>query len=401
MECDREHSHSRANCGYGCAMAVSAMLGIAHRQFAPCTPAAWSAIGGGRVRGGVRNGGRNWPGAFGGEEPGGGSDGAPNSKARVFVFGMGYTALALANSLRKRGWEVAGTCRSEEKREALERRGFRAHRFNPDNDGEGLRAEAIRELHASTHIVSSIPPVGDFDCDPVLASHRESLLQAAGAGLQWLGYLSSTSVYGDWQGGWVGEEIEPRPVERKAVARWEAEKSWLRFGEEAGVCVHVFRLGGIYGPGRSALDTVRASEKRLSTKQQLREQKRFTSRVHVADICQVIVKAMASGQRSGRVYNVVDDDPSPRAKVMAYARALLSGVTVEENENAPASDTELYERTAGTVPNASHVSEKRVSNRRAKEELQVDLLHPTFRSGLEAIASGLIDPFDNVRSNSL
>jgi nucleoside-diphosphate-sugar epimerase len=365
-------------------MAVLA-IGAAHPRVGfSLTSLEWSAS---RMRTGSRDGRRAWGlvwrGSGEGEELG---DGVASTGNRAFIFGMGYTSVALANNLRKRGWEVAGTCRSEEKRGALEARGFRAHRFNPNNDGEGLRAEAIRELHEATHIVSSIPPVGDFDCDPVLASLREELLSAR---LQWVGYLSSTSVYGDWQGGWVEEDSEPRPLESKAVARWEAEKSWLRFGDEAGVCVHVFRLGGIYGPGRSALDTARV--RKLSTRQQLRGQKRFTSRVHVADICQVIVKAMASGQqqhRTGRVYNVVDDDPSPRAEVMAYARALLHG---EGEKFSPASEQELSEAAAG---NASHVSEKRVSNRRVKEELHVEFLHPTFRSGLEAIANGSNDPFD-------
>ncbi|KAG0621262.1 hypothetical protein M758_3G006000 [Ceratodon purpureus] len=387
------------------AMAVAAGAGAAHLRSAPASASLeWGAgIGADTMRGlrnGVRNGrsmregGRRvlrlvWCRSGGGvPDYEGGSDGVPSS---VFIFGMGYTSLALANSLRKRGWEVAGTCRSEEKRIALESRGFQAHRFNPDNDAECLREEAIQDLHRSTHIVSSVPPVGDFDCDPVLSSHREALVQAASGGLQWVGYLSSTSVYGDWQGGWVEEEIEPRPVDRKAVARREAEKSWLQFGDEAGVCVHVFRLGGIYGPGRSALDTVRVSEKKLSTRQQLRGHKRFTSRVHVADICQVVVKAMESGQRTGRVYNVVDDDPSPRAEVMAYARALL----YDEHENPPVtSDNELSEGSASAVANASLVAEKRVSNRRVKEELQVELLHPSFRSGLEAIASGSNAPFD-------
>lgn len=316
------------------------------------------------------------------------TDGGQKHGNRVFIFGMGYTSLALANSLKKQGWDVVGTCRSEEKREALELRGFQTHRFNPDNDGEWLQGEAIRDLHASTHIVNSIPPVGDFDCDPVLASVKVELQQAARERLQWIGYLSSTSVYGDWQGNWVGEETDPRPVERKAVARWEAEKSWMQFGEETGVCVHVFRLGGIYGPGRSALDTIRQSEqnKKLSTRQQLRGHKRFTSRVHVADICQVIVKTMASRDRARKIYNVVDDDPSPRAKVMAYARGLLLGTSVEH-------DMEFPEESAGFV-SSGHVSEKRVSNQRVKDELQVKLLYPSFRSGLEAIANGLNNPFD-------
>lgn len=292
----------------------------------------------------------------------------------MFIFGMGYTSQALANALKQQGWDVAGTCRSEEKRAALKMQGFRAHLFNPSEE-EYLQEEAIRKLHEASHIVSSIPPLGDSGCDPVLASHRKELLKEP---VPWMGYLSSTSVYGDWQGEWVDEETEPRPLEKRAVTRWEAEKQWMQLGEESGGYVRVFRLGGIYGPGRSALDTLRKGET-LSSRQRLREQKRFTSRVHVADICQVIVKAMASenpGTGSFRVYNVVDDDPSPRAKVMSYARRLLQGTSVDDDD---LSDTNLSTSNG-------QASEKRVSNSRVKAELQVEFLYPSFRSGLEAIA---------------
>lgn len=305
----------------------------------------------------------------------------PSTPDRVFIFGMGYTSQALAHVLQQQGWDVAGTCRSEEKRAALEARGFRAHLFNYGK--QRLREEAIQELRESSHVVSSIPPEGDSD--PVLDSYRGELPQ-------WMGYLSSTSVYGDWQGEWVDEATEPRPVEKRAVARWEAEKQWMELARGTGACVRVFRMGGVYGPGRSALHTVRSRDH--SATQRLREQKRFTSRVHVDDVCQVIVKAMTSERSPGaRVYNVVDDDPSPRAEAMAHARQLLN---VEDDDLS--SDNELSAESESFTLNGQvskkRVSEKRVSNRRLKAELQVELLHPSFRSGLEAVASASDLSFD-------
>ena len=244
------------------------------------------------------------------------------SGKKVFVFGLGFTTLELATALQRQGWQVSGTCRSEEKRVALELRGLKAHLFDSEGEVECLEGEAMQDLLSSSHLVSSIPP-GGFSCaDPVLANLKNEVLQSHA--LRWIGYLSSTSVYGDWQGDWVSEDTEPQPVERRAISRWEAEKEWLQFGHEAGICTRVFRLGGIYGPGRSALDTILRGEK-LSDRQQRRGRKRFTARIHVAYICQVIIKAMAmsQGEWPTRVYNVVDDDPTPRADVMAYAHTLL------------------------------------------------------------------------------
>ncbi|KAL3684956.1 hypothetical protein R1sor_002978 [Riccia sorocarpa] len=297
----------------------------------------------------------------------------PDELGRLFIFGFGYTSSALATDLRSKNWDISGTCRSTDARSTLEDCGFQSFLFNSDNDGEELQGGGLKVLQQATHWLVSIPPVGDFDRDPVLAVHSDDLIQAAAMGnVRWVGYLSSTGVYGDWQGEWVDEETEPRPSLPKAVARLAAERDWLKFGRDHGVAVHVFRLGGIYGAGRNAFSTI--LQNRTSSRID-RERRRFTSRIHVADVCQVLLASMQNPS-PGRIYNVVDDFPAPREDVFAYARDLL-GVRMDEG---------VQREKANTNPFYSNrFEEKRVSNKRIKEELGIRLLYPSYESGLQEI----------------
>ncbi|KAL2653173.1 hypothetical protein R1flu_021301 [Riccia fluitans] len=296
-----------------------------------------------------------------------------DNPGRLFIFGFGYTSCALAIDLRNKNWSIAGTCRNSEARSTLENWGFHSLLFNSDNDGEELQGPGLEELQQATHWLVSIPPVGDFGKDPVLAVHGQDLIQAAGrCNVRWIGYLSSTGVYGDWQGEWVDEDTEPRGSLPKALERLAAERGWLNFGRDHGVAVHVFRLGGIYGPGRNAFSTILQNRTRPGLE---RERRRFTSRIHVADVCQVLTASM-DNPSPGRIYNVVDDVPAPREEVFAYARDLL-GVRTDEG---------VTREEANTVPFFSaRCEEKRVSNKRIKEELGIRLLHPSYKSGLQEI----------------
>ncbi|CAM6123251.1 unnamed protein product [Calypogeia fissa] len=310
----------------------------------------------------------------------------PNSASgekRIFIFGYGYTSCALASYL-KNNWQVSGTCRSDEKRAALEQCGYSAHVFNSDNDGEELRDEGLRELQEATHWLVSVPPVADFDMDPVLTTHAQDLIQVVGKGIVgWIGYLSSTSVYGDWQGDWVNEQSRPRPVEQKALARLAAEEAWLKFGLDHGVPVHVFRLGGIYGPGRSAIDTV-LSNRVLSGRQRSREQRHFTSRIHVADICQTVLASMKNPD-PGKTYNVVDDDPASRLEVLSYAQDLLNNQDNNSHNQFTKNGISSPKEAQGGSSSSNQRGEKRVSNKRIKVDLKVKLLYPTYREGLKAM----------------
>ncbi|KAJ7515689.1 hypothetical protein O6H91_22G023700 [Diphasiastrum complanatum] len=335
-------------------------------------------------------------------------DGDTDNK-RMFLFGLGYTATNFADCLKKDGWHISGTCRSNERTKLMEEHGFDVYHFDPEHGGEDLKRDGLMALWNATHVLSTIPPTTNKFCDYVLGSHAGDVEYAARhRKLSWIGYLSSTGVYGDWQGEWVDEESEPVPFDKSAATRLDAERSWLLLGEKSKVPVHVFRLGGIYGPGRSALETIR-SKKPLTLQQKMRGSRCFTSRVHVADICQVIFASMNSPY-AGRIYNVVDDDPAPRAEVLAFASNLIEKHLPAHSEigcslvshalqsqkadngskicSASNSGDALLKFTNRCETRGVKVPEKRVSNKRIKVELQVRLQYPTYRSGLEAILIG-------------
>jgi len=278
---------------------------------------------------------------------------------RLFCFGLGYSARALVARLRARGWAVAGTTRSAEQAAALTAEGIEAFRFDR---GEPL-GDAAAALAGATHLLSSVPP--DVDGDPVLDQHKDEI--AACATLGWIGYLSTTGVYGDRAGGWVDEDSALTPTGERGRRRLEAERAWLALPKPA----HIFRLAGIYGPGRSALDTVRAGKA-----QRIDKPGQVFSRIHVADIATVLEASMAR-PNPGRVYNVCDDAAAPPAEVIEYACRLLG---VEPPPLVPFETAEL-----SAMGRSFYRDSKRVANRRIKDELGVTLAYPTYRAGLQAL----------------
>jgi len=280
---------------------------------------------------------------------------------RLFCFGLGFSARALARRLAEAGWTVAGTTRSAEKAAELRAEGVEAFLFGR---GRPLPAGA---LHGTTHLLVSIAP--DDAGDPVLDLHGADI--AALPDLSWIGYLSTTGVYGDWQGAEVDEESELRGAKGRNRRRIEAEAAWLALQGDKNLPVHVFRLAGIYGPGRSALDQVRAGRaKRIDKPGHL------FSRIHVEDIAAVLLASLAQ-PHPGRVYNVCDDEPAAAAEVTAYACKLLG---VEPPPLIPLDAAEM------SPMGLSFWEDNRlVSNRRLHEELGVTLAYPTYRAGLQAI----------------
>lgn len=264
----------------------------------------------------------------------------------LLCFGFGYTARALAPLLAAEGWAVAGTSRG---------------------GGADVPFDAPGEaLERATHVLSSVPP--DESGDPVLRRHAAAL-----AGRQWVGYLSTTGVYGDTGGAVVDESAPLRPTSARARRRVEAEAAWLALWRSRGVPVHVFRLAGIYGPGRSAFDQIRAG-----TARRIDRPGHAFNRIHVDDIALVLRASMAR-PNPGAVYNVCDDAPAEPAEVVAHACELLA--------LAPPPLTPFAEAARAMSPMAASfwADNRRVSNARIKAELGVRLRFPDYRAGLRAI----------------
>lgn len=283
---------------------------------------------------------------------------------KLFCFGLGYTGQALAKALIVDGWRVAGTCRDREQVAHLAEHGIEAHVFG----GEAPMADAASVLEGATHLLSSVPPGNEADA--VLTHHGADIARIAGR-LSWTGYLSTTGVYGSRYGGWVDETSERRPGSPRSQRRVEAEDGWLRLGEDSGLAVHLFRLAGIYGPGRSVFDQIEAgTAKRVVRKGQV------FSRIHVDDVVRVLRASMAR-PNAGAAYNICDDEAAPPADVVTHACGLLG---VEPPPEVTFEDAGLS-AMALTFWNDN----KRVRNDRLHDELGVELAYPTYREGLAAI----------------
>ncbi len=282
---------------------------------------------------------------------------------RLFCFGLGYTARVLAERLLVQGWRVAGTTRGDGEAESPARAGFEVYPF----DRARPLADPGAALAGTTHLLSSVPP--DAEGDPVIDCHGADI--AALTGLAWAGYLSTTGVYGDRDGGWVDEDSTLEPTGERSRKRVAAETAWLALKSDHCVPVHVFRLAGIYGPGRNALATVKAGQaKRIDKPGQV------FSRIHVGDIATVLEASMAR-PNPGRAYNVCDDDPAPPAEVIAYACGLLG--------LAPPPLVPFEQAELSSMARSFYRDNKRVSNRRIKRELGVELSYPDYRSGLDRL----------------
>ncbi len=283
----------------------------------------------------------------------------------LFCFGLGYSAMRLANRLLADGWRVSGTCRDAEQAAALRTQGIEAHRFDGETPGESAW------LEGATHILSSVPPSAAGD--PILAGFGDIL--AARNDVTWVGYLSTTGVYGNTDGAWIDETASVNANVPRSQHRAEAERGWLALHEQSGLPVHLFRLAGIYGPGRSPLDNVRAGKARRIDK----PGHQF-SRIHVEDIATVLMASMAR-PNPGAVYNVCDDEPMEPAIVTTFACELLG---VE-----PPPMTPFAEAAKNMTPMGLSFWEdnRRVRNDRIKDELGVELAYPTYREGLRALAA--------------
>jgi len=284
--------------------------------------------------------------------------------SRLFCFGLGYSAQALARRCLDQGWRVAGTHRGASGRPAMQ--GAESFVFERDQP----LADPAAALAGATHLLISIPP--DAEGDPVVDCHSADI--AAVPGLAWVGYLSTTGVYGDRDGGWVDEDSPLLPTGDRGRRRLAAERAWLDLAERYGLPVQIFRLAGIYGPGRNALDTVKSGRaKRIDKPGQV------FSRIHRDDIVQVLEASIAA-PRPGRAYNLCDDHPAPPAEVIEHACGLLA---VTPPPLVPYDQAEL-----SPMARSFYRDNKQVSNQRIKEELGVELRYPNYKAGLAALLAG-------------
>jgi len=277
---------------------------------------------------------------------------------KLFVFGYGYSARALARHL---GWPVVATARDAEKAAALEAEGVIP--LDPA-DREALAAA----LADATAILVTAPP-DDHGC-PGLSALVPALAEA-NAYPDWIGYLSTTGVYGDREGGWVFETSPLAARSIEGARRVRAERDWLEVARGMGLTTQVFRLPGIYGPGRSAFERLATGKARRIVKPG-----QVFSRIHVDDIASGLAASIAA-PRAGGIYNLCDDEPAPPQDVIAYAAELMGVEPPPEEPWDPADPSRFY------------AENKRVSNARAKAELGWRPAFPTYREGLAAIFKAL------------
>jgi nucleoside-diphosphate-sugar epimerase len=283
--------------------------------------------------------------------------------SRLFAFGLGFSGQVLAERLAAQGWQIGGTARDVGKIGQLASRGYEIVQYA----GEAENSALPRALQDTTHLLHSIPPGPEHD--PVLRHYRDDIARLGS--LEWIGYLSTVGVYGDQEGRWVDETTPPRPNSARTEARVEAEKAWLGFGEETGVPVQIFRLAGIYGPGRSVFDKLKAG-----TARRVKKDGQVFSRIHVEDIANVLEASIAK-PRAGAVYNVADDEPAAPGDVVAHAAELLG--------MSPPPEVDFAEADMTQMARSFYEGSRRIANRRIKAELGVALKYPTYREGLAAL----------------
>ncbi|MBT0957616.1 SDR family oxidoreductase [Alphaproteobacteria bacterium KMM 3653] len=271
----------------------------------------------------------------------------------LLSLGYGYSADHFAQTLRRKGWRIIGTTRSPEKAEHMRASGIEPRLWGKD--------DLTKDIAAASHILTSIKPEGGED--PVLAAYGKQLQSARP---EWTGYLSTIGVYGNHDGAWVDEDSRAEIPTKRASERLAAEQAWQALTPAA----HVFRLGGIYGPGRGPLAKIRSGKAHRIIKPG-----QVFSRIHLEDITGALLASIAA-PNPGRVYNLVDDEPAPPQDVLAYAADLLGS---EMPPEVPFDEAELR-----PMARAFYADNKRVRNARLRGELGYALRYPGFREGLKA-----------------
>lgn len=279
----------------------------------------------------------------------------------MLFFGFGFCAAHLAPLLAARGWQLSASCRDEDKRAALQAQSITAL----DLTGRPLPEAALEGV---THILLSAAPTANGD--PALPILKDALAAQAQKP-HWMGYLSTTGVYGDHQGKWVDEATPPGPLGERGQRRVAAEAAWGRLADELDLPMHYFRLAGIYGPRRNQLAAVKND-----TARRIDKPGQVFSRIHVADIAQALL-ASIDRPNAGRAYTLCDHEPAPPQDVVAFAAGLLR---TTPPPLLPIDDLELSD-----MARSFYAENKRLRNDRMIDELGVALFYPTYREGLRAL----------------
>jgi nucleoside-diphosphate-sugar epimerase len=283
----------------------------------------------------------------------------------LFCFGHGFSSRALAQRLIPKGWDVSGTCRDIDSKKLLNNEG-QLYEYN----GINIKKEIYDAIDRSTHLLISIPPQASDD--PVLDRFSNEILNWQH--LKWIGYISSTGVYGDAKGEWVDESSILRPATTINQRRVAIESAWLKLYEVNSLPIVIFRCVGIYGPGRNILISVKLGRSKRIEKHGL-----VFSRIHVDDLAQTLEASMLKPM-PGEIYNVSDDQPSSPAEVVEYACSLLN---VKPPPLIPYESAELSDMARGF-----YETNKRVSNKKIKVDLGICLEYPDYKVGLNALLKG-------------
>ncbi|WP_186418259.1 SDR family oxidoreductase [Bosea sp. CS1GBMeth4] len=284
---------------------------------------------------------------------------------KLVIFGLGYSAGFFARTALARGWEVTGTVRSAQKAGELSRQGLHTLVFG----GFAVSTALARALAEADAVLVSAQP--DETGDPVLGALADKL--AAAETLRWIGYLSTIGVYGDHGGAWIDESAVCRPTSRRSRQRLEIERDWLAFGARSGKPVQIFRLAGIYGPGRNPITKLRAG-----TASRLVKPGQVFNRIHVDDIAGVLM-ASIERPRAGAIYNVTDDEPAPPQDVVGFA-AEAAGL-------APPPELPFDPARLSPMAASFYGENKRVSNALVKRELGYAFRYPDYRQALRDLAA--------------
>ena len=274
----------------------------------------------------------------------------------LFCFGLGYSSGFVAGRLAQAGWRITGTSTRAEGAAQITANGYTGLVF----DGTAANTDVAPELKTATHVLLSIPPGADGD--PAFAHFSDSIRESST--ITWIGYFSTVGVYGDAQGGWVDEETEATPGSERGRRRLAAERQWLDLARDAGKHAAVFRLPGIYGPGRCALDDVLDGTARSIIKP-----RQVFNRIHVDDLASAVIAAIER-PHAGCVYNVTDDEPGPPQDVVNFAAELLG------RPQPPSMD--LATAALSPMARSFYAENKRVANARMKAELGIRLKYPSI-----------------------